>query len=626
MKQGIRGYFEQMEGTVHPKGSRCKCLMATIVASTAIHCFSRHAGADATATWIGASGNWTDPTQWSTNPSYPNNGSPIGTNYQALIDLPGTYTVTSSSNVSVDALTIDSANATVSDTAGTLTVGGMTVSAGAFDLAGGTLSGGSAGATIALNPSLSLQVNGGTLDNLSFTGGGISAQFTSLTITNGLNMNGQGIALGDSEVTFDGGSQTLANTNFGNYPFLDSTIYLGGPSSAGPMTLTLDSQTTCGSGSTFRDGGTVAGDTLVNNGLMYASYGPINISTSNFTNNGTIQTNNGGSLYILSQNWTNEPTGVINLTDADNIDFQGNWTNLGKITVSDYETVLLGGNFTTAGIGDYEPSGGTFTYITGTLDNTGNMLNLTAPTGYWVLNNGGTIKGGTVALDGMVVADGTLSGVSVASGSSVLATSYLVMSGGTIAGTVNSYGTLVWQGTQFTSTGILQLYGTKVTAANGLNVGEGTLTGSGTINGNVTLASDPSTLGFQLRDDTDYDSLTINGNVSLNGNLQITLANGFLPLNSDVFTVLDVNSADNLTGSFLNVPDGGTLETADGSGYFIVEYADIQFPNEIVLTDFQQIPEPASAGMLCLIAAGSLMRRRRTNQSTNNTRQAIACS
>jgi uncharacterized protein with beta-barrel porin domain len=145
-------------------------------------------------------------------------------------------------------------------------------------------------------------------------------------------------------------------------------------------------------------------------------------------------------------------------------------------------------------------------------------------------------------------------------------------------------------------------------------IGKGTLTGSGTINGNVTLDSDPSTLAFQLSSDTDYDSLTINGNVTLAGNLMITLANGFLPASSDVFTILDINSQNSLTGSFLNVPDGGTLETADGTGYFTVEYADTQFPNEIVLSDFHlgSLPEPATASTLCMLASGSLLRRRRS--------------
>jgi hypothetical protein len=45
------------------------------------------------ATWTGATGNWTDPTLWSTNPNYPNNGSPPGTTYNVVITGGGTVTL-----------------------------------------------------------------------------------------------------------------------------------------------------------------------------------------------------------------------------------------------------------------------------------------------------------------------------------------------------------------------------------------------------------------------------------------------------------------------------------------------------------------------------------------------------
>src|SRR4051812_20566044 len=35
-----------------------------------------------TANWLNAvNGNWTDASKWSTNPAYPNNGTPAGANY-----------------------------------------------------------------------------------------------------------------------------------------------------------------------------------------------------------------------------------------------------------------------------------------------------------------------------------------------------------------------------------------------------------------------------------------------------------------------------------------------------------------------------------------------------------------
>jgi len=42
--------------------------------------------ADTTAIWNGGSGNWSDPTQWSSNPNYPHNGTPASTLYDAVLN------------------------------------------------------------------------------------------------------------------------------------------------------------------------------------------------------------------------------------------------------------------------------------------------------------------------------------------------------------------------------------------------------------------------------------------------------------------------------------------------------------------------------------------------------------
>src|SRR6185369_16741527 len=61
------------------------------------------ARAQTQANWLtGTSGNWTDPTLWSTNPNFPNNGQPTaGTTYAANIAAAGTYTVTLNAPVTV---------------------------------------------------------------------------------------------------------------------------------------------------------------------------------------------------------------------------------------------------------------------------------------------------------------------------------------------------------------------------------------------------------------------------------------------------------------------------------------------------------------------------------------------
>ena len=141
------------------------------------------------------------------------------------------------------------------------------------------------------------------------------------------------------------------------------------------------------------------------------------------------------------------------------------------------------------------------------------------------------------------------------------------------------------------------------------NVGEGTLSGSGTIDCNVVLDPDPSTLAFVLRSDSDFDSLAIDGNMSLAGNLEISLADGFEPWSGDIFAVLTVGSGDTLSGAFADVASGGRLDTMDGSGSFLVDYGPGQYANEIVLSDFESVPEPAALGIAVVSGIGLMARR-----------------
>jgi hypothetical protein len=89
----------------------------------------------APAHWVGASDDWTTSgSDWSTC-----SAPATGTN--AVIDASGTYTVTITSADVAQSLTIDAADATVSDeSGGSLALGGaLAIAAGEFDLAGGAL-------------------------------------------------------------------------------------------------------------------------------------------------------------------------------------------------------------------------------------------------------------------------------------------------------------------------------------------------------------------------------------------------------------------------------------------------------------------------------------------------------
>jgi fibronectin-binding autotransporter adhesin len=163
----------------------------------------------------------------------------------------------------------------------------------------------------------------------------------------------------------------------------------------------------------------------------------------------------------------------------------------------------------------------------------------------------------------------------------------------------------------------------------GLLTGQGTIAGkvsnAGTIApglsaGTLNIANDlsltpASTLQIEiggLTQGSQYDLLTEAGGVALNldGTLNVTLINSFVPTAADTFTVVDSNQT--LVGAFDNVANGGRIATTDGFGSFRVNYGSgSAFPSDrVVLSDFALVPEPGSLALLGFSAALFGLRRR----------------
>jgi hypothetical protein len=159
---------------------------------------------------------------------------------------------------------------------------------------------------------------------------------------------------------------------------------------------------------------------------------------------------------------------------------------------------------------------------------------------------------------------------------------------------------------------------TNVTATG--NVSPGNSPGTLALAGNLTLAS-TAVLTMELASKSSYDVLTASNTISISGNLALDLLGGYVPNSTDTFTI--VSAGNPLSGDFEDVAPEQRLITGDGTGSFLVNYGDASpyGSSEIVLSNFQTIPEPASSTALAL-ASSLLLRRRRAKPSASPADQS----
>jgi autotransporter-associated beta strand protein len=546
-------------------------------------------------TWNNAAGgNWNVAGSWT-----PGGGPPAAAD-NATISTAGTYTVTLDDNRAITNLTINNATATLSHTAGTLTLGStLALTAGTYSLAGGTISGGtitSGGGQLQLqNNNLSalnnVAVGAGVLD-FSAAAARVRLQgTTALAAGTVLNLSGSVSLLTFEQTATVGGAGSPLTINLGS---AGGTGYLSVDGNNNILTLgpaaTVTSAAAGGGGMTSSlYSGNPA--TLRNQGLIQ------NTGTGTLTINPFLFANqSGGTVRAQSGVVTINPTsgGVINAAGG-TFDVNGgtlnltgpNWSSQGTITVSS-GTLNLGGSFATAGLA-ITRTGGVVT-ITGAADNTANTLALTAATGSYQLN-GGSITGGAVTAAGgsaLQLRDNNANVLNnVAVGAGVLdfsVTSARVRLQGTTAlaaGTVvNLSGTssiLAFEQTA-TANGLT----VNLTAAGGayLSVeGNNTLTlgpattitnssaATGVVAGGLYAPANTAVVNQGLAHNTGSGELLINPSAFTNS------AGGIVRAESGTVNIPDATNLTNFTGSTLT---GGTWE-AWGS-------ATLQFGNRSIAT------------------------------------------
>jgi hypothetical protein len=266
---------------------------------------------DTSATWTsGSSGNWSSAASWSTNPNYPNNGTPAGINYTATISNPVTVTV--DTPVTIDGLTLSgSAQVTGGGTFGTVNMSGNS---------NFTVNGALSNSTFNMSSSASVTATGTpTYDNVSF-----SQPVDPIPVNGGANVGGNASFGGGSATiqlgftfTFVGSSPvTLDNINVSTGSFYSSLTSLGAPVTFGsganisgiisynwpaasaPYPIINNGTITTLSSNTAQT--FIGGSTFTNNGTLILASEPATViqPTTSFINNGTI--NFDGGLLQMS--------------------------------------------------------------------------------------------------------------------------------------------------------------------------------------------------------------------------------------------------------------------------------------------------------------------------------------
>jgi hypothetical protein len=328
---------------------------------------------------------------------------------------------------------------------------------------------------------------------------------------------------GSTQQTIDGVSGNAGTILFGNF---SGNNFISGNSA--PLILGANLTVTGASGQitsnvAFDNQGTITADPTAM-GLGQTS-GTFTLSGTNWTNDGTIQAQNGGSLSLdgtssaTAPAWTNNSGHMISVSGTGSLTLHASgsptpnangteWVNAGTIN-NNASTINLGGVFTQAALGTFTRTGGTIN-LQGTLNNVGTTLLLgsAATPGSWNLAGGGTINGGTIAAIGSnalvgtsnstnligVTLDGTGVGNNISPLDMQTTGAWAFLSGGlTLKGAVLPLGNA-----NGVTVGRLVLSGTTAQTIDGASGNPGTILLGGSVSNGIIGQNAPLTLGFNL--------------------------------------------------------------------------------------------------------------------------------
>ena len=565
---------------------------------------SAHA-ATISSTWNGGiNGDWSVNANWTPSSDHPNNDG--GDIYDVSIEA---ATVQLSEDIGISALSLTDTTLGGADTLSVL--GSLTLAGSNTFNAGLTVTVSSSFAFADLSASLA---NHGTLQFDTSSGYSTSAA----TLTNASDGTirfapapAYGTSVGDSVTSPFSlvNHGTVLSDNGYNSVYAPIT-----QSSSGLISVTSGSLTLSGGG-TFA--GTLRADGLSSSLLLYGY-------DKTYTLDGTAVTGTGSVSAYFTNLTGSLASGSLKVQ---NTGFTGSFVNESAATLlwQDFTRFSdASASLTNHGILQFDSSTGYFA-STATLTNASDGVLRFAPAPAYGISVGDSVTSpfslvnhGTVLSDNgynslyVPVTQSSSGLISVTSGSSLSLQGTFTQTAGEVrienATLTSGLGqTLTFQGGLLRASGSISA---NLSLANtAFEIAAGETAGQLSLTGNLTLFTG-SSIFFDLTGTTagtGYDLLSVTGDVTLGGSLDIRLSSAFAStiLATDEFNVLTAASID---GTFSNALSGERIMVSDGSGSFLVTITG----TTLKLSGFSAIPEPATYGALVgLLALGCSLHRRR---------------
>ena len=485
-----------------------------------------------------------------------------------------------------DAGTVENANVA----AATLTVGGGDATGGSFS---GVISDGSGGGALSLTKSgAGTQTLSGTNTYTGTTT--VSAGTLQAGSTQAFGVNSDTTVAGSAVLLLDGFSNTIGNLDGAGSVVGDNdtataaTLTVGGGDATGGDFSGVISDgsgggalslTKIGTGTqTLSGANTYTGATTVNAGILTLEHdSALGGSGTGTTVSSGAQLQLDQGVTIASEALTISGDGVGGTGALRGNTSNGNVEYGGDITLAANSKIFAGGP-------------GTMT-VSGTVDGAGNQLTL--ENGSPTISVTGAITGASTSLVKAGTGTATLSGTNDYTGATTVSAGTLqlgVAGTGSItsATTVNTGATLAGTGTSTAA----------VTVASGGTLAPGDTGGAAigvlTSNADLTIAAG-GTLSVQIDEafsgagpvaGTDYDQVDVTGTVDITGSTlnvgSINSGSAFTPNYAEVFTIINNDSTDTVTGAFSGLAAGDVATTIDGVDMKIYYDGESDF-NDVVL-------------------------------------------